>query len=82
MEGLYTPIKVVNSDNEEFMMKPYTLICGHWFNITYKEFKWDFDRLAKKDKLYASIWYDSHEKNEDKLYSFDDNFNAIMEDIK
>lgn len=81
-KGLYTPIKFVNSDNEEFMMKPYSLICGHWLNITYKEFKWDFDRLSKKDKIYASIWYDSHDKDEDKLYSFDAKFNAHMEDIK
>ncbi|MCR5231663.1 MAG: NAD-dependent epimerase/dehydratase family protein [Acholeplasmatales bacterium] len=78
---LYTPIKFKNSDDEEFLMRPYSVICGHWLNITYKEYKWDFDRLSKKDKIYASIWYDSHLKNEDKVYSFDENFNACMEGL-
>ena len=62
-------------------MKPYSIICGHWYNISYKEYKWDFDRLSKKDKIYASIWYDSHQKNENNLYSFDENFNAVMVDL-
>ena len=80
-KGLYTPIKFMNQDNEEFLMRPYSVICGHWLNITYKEYKWDFDRLSKKDKLYASIWYDSHLENENKIYYFDENFNACMEDL-
>ena len=79
--GLYTKVRFMNADGEEFIMKPYSVICGHWYNISYKEFKWDFDRLSKKDKIYASIWYDSHQKNENKLYSFDDDYNAIMEDL-
>lgn len=81
-EGLFIPALFKNSDGEEFMMKPYSILAGHWMNITYREYKWDFDRLAKKDKIYASIWYDSHKEDEDKLYSMDLKFNSFMEDIK
>ena len=78
---LYTKVLFENQDHEEFLMKPYTILAGHWLNITYKEYKWDFDRLAKKDKLYASIWYESHKNDENKLYYVDKDFNAFMEDI-
>ena len=81
-EGLYVPVLFKNSDGEEFLMKPYSVLAGHWFNITYREYKWDFDRLSKKDKLYASIWYDSHKEDENKLYYMDSKFKAHMEDIK
>ena len=81
-KGLYEPIYFENQDHEKFLMKPYSVLAGHWLNITYKEYKWDFDRLAKKDKLYASIWYESHSKDEDKLYYVDKDFNAHMEDIR
>ena len=80
-KDLFTPVLFENQDHEEFFMKPYSVYAGHWYNITYREYKWDFDRLSKKDKLYASIWYDSHEKNEDKVYYVDQDFNAHMEDI-
>ena len=79
--GLYTPIEFENQDGERFFMKPYSILAGHWYNITYKEYKWDFDRLSKKDKIYASIWYLSHNENEDKLYYVDKDFKAHMEDI-
>lgn len=66
-----------NSDGERFFACPHTvLICGHWFNISYKEYAWDFDRLSKKDKIYAQIWYDQHSKDENRFYYYDDEFNS------
>lgn len=79
--GLYEKTLWENQDGEQFSLNPYSVLIGHWLNITYKEYKWDFDRLAKKDKLYAQIWYDSHKENEDKLYYMDKDFNAYMEDL-
>ncbi len=69
-----------NQDGEKFTAKAYTVIkAGHWLNRTYKENVWDFDRLSKKDKIYAQIWYDSHTKDENYIYSFDENFNSKIE---
>ena len=39
-------------------------------NLTYLENCWDFDRLAKTDKIYSQIWYDSHSENEDNFEKF------------
>ena len=74
---IYQKVEWENSDGERFIMSPHTVLyCGHWYNISYREHAWDFDRLAKKDKIYAEIWYDRHEQNEDNYYYFDEKFNA------
>ena len=65
------------ADNERFTARPYSvLFCGHWYNVSYKENSWNFDALAKTDKLAAQIWYDSHDKDEDIFYYYDENFKA------
>lgn len=74
---LYKKLQWKTQDGEEFSASAYTVAyCGHFYNITYKKNTWDFDRLSKKDKIYAQIWYDSHQENENHLYYFDDDFNA------
>lgn len=78
-DGLYEKVEWENSDGERFFARPYTVLFGgHWLNRTYKENVWEFDRLAKSDKIYAEIWYDSHAEDEDKLYYMDEKFNAGM----
>lgn len=72
----------VNSDNETFYAKGTTVLAGHWYNPSYKSYCWDFDRLAKTDKIYADVWYDSHGKNEDNYYYYDERFEARYEKIK
>ena len=80
---MHAPVKWQTQDGEEFTASPYSVLrAGHWYNISYREYAWDFDRLAKKDKLYAQIWYDSHEKNEDVFYGLDEKFNAYMRESK
>ena len=75
----YQKLEWETQDKEIFMAKPYTILkCGHWYNTSYKVYAWDFDRLSKKDKIYASIWLDSHDKSENNYYYFDDNFNAMI----
>lgn len=72
----------VNSDGEQFNAKGTTVLAGHWLNPSYKAYCWDFDRLAKTDKIYAEIWYDSHDRNEDYFYYYTDNFEAKYNKIK
>lgn len=81
-KSMYDKLVWQNSDGQQFEARPYTVVkAGHFLNRSYTENVWDFDRLAKKDKIYAQIWYDTHGQNEDKLYSYDKNFMAKMEKI-
>ena len=68
-----------NQDGQKFTARPFTILRGgHWWNALYNEYVWDFDRLAKKDKLYAQYWYDTHVEDEDHCYYFDENLEAKM----
>lgn len=74
---MYAPLRWETQDGEEFTARPYTVLrCGHWYNISYREYAWDFDRLSKKDRIFASLWLDSHSPEEQNLYWFDENFEA------
>lgn len=80
---IYRKVKWMNADGEEFEARPHTVLyCGHWKNISYSKYAWDFDRLAKTDKLVAQVWYDSHEKDENRYYWYDSHFIAHYENIK
>lgn len=71
----------INSDSEKFSARGTTVLAGHWFNPSYKAYCWDFDRLAKTDKIYADVWYDSHAKDEDNYYYYNDSFEAKYKKI-
>ena len=75
--NVYEKLEWETQNKERFIARPYTILrCGHWFNISYKEYAWDFDSLSKKDKIYASIWLDSHKDGENHFYYFDSDFKA------
>lgn len=74
---LYAKMEWETQDGERFTATPYTVLrAGHWYNPVYRENVWDFDRLSKKDRVFASVWYDSHEKGENLRYFFDEEFTA------
>ncbi|MDE7301377.1 MAG: NAD-dependent epimerase/dehydratase family protein, partial [Clostridia bacterium] len=80
---MYKKLDWETQDGEKFTASAYTVLrAGHWENSLYHSFVWDFDRLSKKDKIFARIWYDSHEKDEDNVYSFDENFKAHVDKLK
>ncbi len=75
--NIYQKLEWETQDGEKFLASAFTIAkAGHWYNIVYKENVWDFDRLAKNDKIYAQIWYDSHDNNENNRYYFDEKYNA------
>lgn len=79
---IYSKVTFENQDGVTFEAKPYTVLRGgHWINPIYEEYVWDFDRLSKKDKIMAEIWYDTHDKNEDHTYYLDENEVARMKDL-
>ena len=77
---MYKTLQWQTQDGEVFEANAYTVLrAGHWYNPIYKEYVWDFDRLAKKDKIWAQIWYDSHERDENRIYRLDAEFNVVAE---
>lgn len=80
---LYTKIDWETCDGEKFTADTYTVLrAGHWVNPLYTDWVWDFDRLSKTDRIFARIWYDSHGKNEDRVYYFDKDFKAHADKLK
>lgn len=76
---IYQKLKWKTQDNEEFIASPYTILrAGHWYNPCYYKFAWDFDRLAKKDKIYSQVWYDSHSVDENNYYYLDENYKLCI----
>ena len=74
---MYAKLVWQTQDGEMFTATAYTVIrAGHWYSPIYEKFEWDFDRLAKKDKIFAKYWYDSHAADENLKYSLDEQFIA------
>ena len=74
---MYEKLDWQTQDGKKFTARPYTVLrAGHWHNPLYDGFVWDFDRLSKTDKVFASVWYDTHECDEDFVYSLDGDFKA------
>ena len=81
--NMYEKLNWQTGDGKTFTASAYTVLrAGHWEHRLYDEWVWDFDRLSKTDRIFARIWYDSHDKDEDTVYYFDENFKACMDKIK
>ena len=79
---IYSKVEWENADGEKFVARPHTVLyCGHWVNVSYSKYAWDFDKQAKTDKIAAQVWYDSHEENEDRYYWYDSSFKAHYKKI-
>lgn len=80
---MYKKLLWENSDGDRFEASAYTVLrAGHWEHALYKDFRWEFDRLSKKDRIFARIWLDSHGQDDNNVYYFDSDFNAHVEKIK
>lgn len=79
---LYEKLDWQNSDGDVFSADAHAVLrAGHWEHSLYHSFRWEFDRLSKTDKIFARIWYDSHDKDENNVYLFDDDFKANVAKI-
>lgn len=75
----YAPVKWKCCEGHEFELTPYTVLRGgHWCPKC-APMPWKFDRLAKKTPFYAQVWYDSHDKNENFVYSMTEDGASSME---
>lgn len=67
----------------EFQLTAFSVLkAGHWCPECNKRYVWNYDLLAKGNPFYAQVWYDSHEKDEDCVYSLDENYNGHFEQRK
>ena len=74
------PLEWEDQDGFAFSARPYTILrAGHWHQPLYESYVWDYDRLSKKDKIMASIHYDTFSKEENHRYYFEDGFVARMD---
>lgn len=72
--NLYQKVKWRCARGHEFFSSPFTVLkAGHWCpECSMPDRKWEFDLLAKENPFFASVWYDSHEKDEDRVYVLTD----------
>lgn len=79
---LYTKLEWECHEGHHFWASPYTILkAGHWCPTCSLPEPWNFDKLAKVSKFHAQIWYDSHNKDEDYIYWFDENHNPQYKKI-
>lgn len=72
---IYRPLAFRDQDGNNFRMSAYTVYkAGHWNNPTLHGLVWDFDRLSRKDRIYAQYWYETHDPNENHFYDMDESF--------
>ena len=70
---IFAPLEWRCAEGHDFQASPFTVLrAGHWCPHCVGEGRWNFDLLAKKNPFYAQIWYDSHEKEENAVYWFDE----------
>ena len=70
---LYAFVDWKCAEGHDFSATPFTVLkAGHWCPHCVKEGRWNFDLLAKKNPFYAQVWYDSHNKDENAEYYFDE----------
>lgn len=69
---VYRPVVWQTNEGVVFKARPYTVLrAGHWEPL--KEKEWDFDKKAKTNPFYAQVWYDSHSRDENYTYWYDEN---------
>ena len=80
---LYSKIEWECNDGHRFEASPYTIIkAGHWCPKCCLPSPWDYDRISKNNPFFAQIWYDTHKKDENAEYWFDENHVAQYKESK
>ena len=70
---IYAVVDWECAEGHVFSASPFTVLkAGHWCPHCINEGRWNFDLLAKKNPFYAQVWYDSHDEDENAVYSFDE----------
>ena len=71
---LHTKLTWKCHNEHTFESSPYTIIkAGHWCPCCCEpKDEWRFDELSRHIPFFAQAWYDSHEKEENYVYTMDE----------
>ena len=70
---IYSPVEWECHDGHRFTASPFTVLkAGHWCPVCCQPEPWSFDLSAKKVPFFAQVWYDTHAKNENAVYFYDE----------
>jgi len=82
MGSIFTPLEWECCEGHVFTASAFTVMRGgHWCDQCAPG-AWNYDALAKKMPYYAQVWYDTHARDEDNLYYFDENYAPQYEPLK
>ena len=71
---LYTPLQWRCHKGHVFFATPYTILkAGHWCDSCAPLTIWDYDLTVPHIPFYQQIWYDTHHKEERKVFAIVDN---------
>ncbi|MBR5931134.1 MAG: NAD(P)-dependent oxidoreductase [Lachnospiraceae bacterium] len=72
---LRTKLKWKCHNGHEFESSPYTVLkAGHWCpHCCEPKDRWEYDELSRHIPFFAQAWYDSHGKEENYVYTLDEN---------
>ena len=81
---VYDKVEWRCSDGHVFKASPFTVLkAGHWCPVCSEPNReWRFDLLAKTNRHIASVWYDTHGAEENRIYRLSESGEATMEEIK
>ena len=69
---LHTKLEWECHNGHRFFSSPYTILkAGHWCPECCMPEPWNFDITAKSIPFFAQVWYDTHAKNENAVYFFE-----------
>ena len=70
---IYTPVEWECHNGHRFKASPFVVLkAGHWCPECCMPEPWSFDLSAKKVPFFAQVWYDTHAKNENAVYYYDE----------
>ena len=81
---IYDKVEWRCAEGHTFVSSPFTVLKGgHWCPVCSEpDREWRFDLLAKTNEHIAAVWYDTHEKDENRIYRFDERGKAQMEEVE
>jgi len=81
---VYDKVEWRCAEGHAFTSSPFTVLKGgHWCPVcSMPNGEWKFDLLAKTNKHVAAVWYDTHDKEENRIYRINQRGEAETEEVK
>ena len=82
--NVYDKVEWRCAEGHSFLSSPFTVLKGgHWCPVCSEpDREWKFDLLSKTNKHIAAVWYDTHDRKENKIYRFTKQGKAETEEVE